>query len=74
MTHNIQKSSLFTHAKLQDGKNPFQIFQVVINTEDGESFEYEVEADSFSEAAAVAEDMANSLEEDISYIEVYRFE
>ncbi|MBR6263228.1 MAG: hypothetical protein IKR05_08435 [Prevotella sp.] len=75
MTHNIQTSNLFTHAKLQDdSRHPFQIFQVIVNTEEDGSFEYEVEADSFHEAVEKAEEMANSLTTDITYIEVYNFD
>ena len=75
MTHNIQQSTLFTHNKLNNPhKYPAgQIYQVVVNTED-ESFEYEVEADSYTDACRQAEDMANSLSVDIMYIEIYNFE
>ena len=44
-----------------------------INTEDGECYEYEVEADNFTEATRQAEDYAYSLCVDITYIEVYQF-
>lgn len=44
-----------------------------VNTEDGESYEYEVEADTFSEACKQAEEMAYSIYTDITYIEVYQF-
>lgn len=71
MTHNIQTSSLFTHAKLNNRRRwPANFYQVVVNTED-ESYEYEVEADTFSEATAQAEELANSLMAEITYIEVY---
>ena len=45
--------------------------QVVINGEDGEYIEYEIEADSHSEASAKAEALAADSFVDISYIEVY---
>ena len=70
MTHNIQTANLFTHARLVS-KYPYKIYTVVVNTEDEGSFEYEVEADSFGEATAKAEEMANSLSADITFIEVY---
>lgn len=47
------------------------LYQVVINGEDGEYIEYEIEADSHSEASAKAETLAADSFIDISYIEVY---
>ena len=47
------------------------LYQVVINGEDGEYIEYEIEADSHSEASAKAEALAANSFIDISYIEVY---
>lgn len=47
------------------------LYQVVINGEDGEYIEYEIEADSHSEASAKAEALAAERFVDISYIEVY---
>lgn len=47
------------------------LYQVVINGEDGEYLEYEIEADSHSEANAKAEALAADSFVDISYIEVY---
>ena len=47
------------------------LYQVVINGEDGEYIEYEIEADSHSEACAKAEALAADSFIDISYIEVY---
>lgn len=47
------------------------LYQVVINGEDGEYLEYEIEADSHSEASAKAEALAADSFVDISYIEVY---
>lgn len=47
------------------------LYQVVINGEDGEYIEYEIEADSYSEASAKAEALAADSFIDISYIEVY---
>ena len=47
-------------------------YNVVINCEDGEFYEYEVEADTFAEATEIAENMALDLMADITYIEVYK--
>lgn len=75
MTHNIQTSTLFTSGRLTNGRRyPSHIYNVVVNTEEDGSFEYEVEADTFAEATEIAEEMANSLESDITFIEVYCFE
>ena len=73
MTHTIQTSTLFNHTKLNNRKRypSSNIFQVVVNTEEDGSFEYEVEADTFAEATEIAENMANSLSVDITFIEVY---
>ena len=47
------------------------LYQVVINGEDGEYIEYEIEAESHSEPSAKAEALAADSFVDISYIEVY---
>lgn len=53
---------------------PNYFYQVVINTEDGEQYEYEVEADTFGDAATQAENLANSLMADITIVEVYHLQ
>jgi hypothetical protein len=45
---------------------------VIVNCEDGEYYEYEVEADTFAKATEIAENMALDLMADITYIEVYK--
>ncbi len=71
MTHTIQ-TSVFTHSRLYNKRHyPANFYQVYINTEDGEVYDYEVEADTFAEATKIAEDFANDLMADITYIEVY---
>ena len=47
------------------------LYQVVINGEDGEYIEYEIEADSHSEASAKAEALAADSFVDISSIGVH---
>ena len=47
------------------------LYQVIINGEDGEHLEYEIEADSYAEASAKAEMLAADAMVDISYIEAY---
>ena len=71
MVHSVQ-TSFFSHSRLYNMRYyPGNFYQVVVNTEDGESYEYEVEADSFAEATKVAEGFANDLMTDITFIEVY---
>lgn len=56
---------------------PHDIYQVVVNGEEGEEgeyAEYEVEADSYAEATAMAENLAADSMINISYIEVYLFQ
>lgn len=72
MTHSVQSATLFNHGRIFNRRYyPANFYQVVINTEDGEYYEYEVEADNFAQATEQAEEMASSLCEDITFIEVY---
>ena len=72
MTQTVQ-TSVFTHSRLYSKRYyPGNIYSVVINCEDGEFFEYEVEADTFAQATEIAENMANDLMADITFIEVYK--
>ena len=47
------------------------LYRVVVNGEDGEYYEYEIEADSHSEASRQGEELARGMV-DIQYIEVYK--
>ncbi len=72
MTHQVQTASLFTNAHLSNHRYyPGNFYQVVVNTEEGESYQYEVEADTFAEATRQAEELAMDLMVDITYIECY---
>ena len=74
MVHSVQ-TSFFTRGRLYDKRfYPGNLYQVVINTESGEYYEYEVEAVTFADATRIAEGFANDLMEDITYIEVYNQE
>ena len=73
MTASVQ-TSFFSLTRLFNKRYySGNLYTVYVNTEDGESHEYEVEADSFAEATRQAEEMAYSLYIDITYIEVYQF-
>lgn len=52
---------------------PHNIYQVVIDGEDGEYAEYEIEADSEDEASAIAQELAAENMIDIVYIQVYLY-
>ena len=55
MTHPVQTSSLFNKSRLYSNRYYCgNLYQVVVNTEDGESYEYEVEADTFADATKQA--------------------
>ena len=75
MTHPVQTLPLFYSCKLRHKKQYMgELFLVVINTEEGESYEYEVEADDFAKATEIAQNFANDLMVDITYVECYKME
>ena len=47
------------------------LYKVIVNGEDGEYYEYDVEANSFAEASRKGENLARGIV-DIQYIEVYQ--
>ena len=72
MVHTTFKSEYhFNRRSSRQVELSSNLYQVVINGEDGEYVEYEIEADSHSEASAKAEALAADSFIDISYIEVY---
>ncbi len=72
MTHPVQTLPLFNSCKLRHQQYYMgNLYQVVVNTEDGDSYEYEVEADTFAKATEIAEGFANDLMVDITYVECY---
>lgn len=72
MVHTTFKSEYhFSKRSSRQVELSSNLYQVVINGEDGESIEYEIEAESHSEASAKAEALAADSFVDISYIEVY---
>lgn len=73
MTASVQTSFFSRSRSFNKRYYSGNLYTVYVNTEDGESHEYEVEADSFAEATRQAEEMAYSLYIDITYIEVYQF-
>ena len=72
MTHSVQTSSFFNKSRLYSNRfYSGNFYLVVINTEEGESYEYEVEADTFADATRMADEFAMDLMADITYIECY---
>ena len=72
MVHTTFKSEYhFNKRSSRQVELSSNLYQIVINGEDGEYVEYEIEADSHSEASAKAEALAADSFIDISYIEVY---
>jgi len=72
MTHSVQSLPLFNRCYLRHSQRYMgNLYQVVVNTEDGESYEYEVEADNFAKATEIAEGFAMDLMVDITYVECY---
>lgn len=69
MTQNIQSS--FIKSGRINKYYPGNFYQVKVNTEDGEVYEFELEADTYAEAMAQAELRAEGLMVDITYVEVY---
>ena len=72
MVHTTFKSEYhFNRRSSRQVELSSNLYQVVINGEDGEYVEYEIEADSHSEASAKAEALAADSSINIIYIEVY---
>ncbi|MBO5626783.1 MAG: hypothetical protein J5953_13480 [Prevotella sp.] len=70
MTHVKLESKSFSGRRGRFTES-YNLYKVVINGEDGEYYEYEVEADSYGEASTIGESLAAGLL-DIQYIEVYQ--
>ena len=72
MVHTVQTAAISTRSRLFSKQySAEKIYQVIINTEDGDSHEYEVEARNEAEANRKAQALATSLYTDITYIECY---
>ncbi len=71
MVHVTLESKLGFGTRQSKYMKSSNLYKVVINGEDGEYYEYEVEADSYSEASRQGEELAWGMV-DIQYIEVYQ--
>ncbi len=73
MTHTIlQNEYVFGKRSTKQVECSYNLYRAVINGEDGESLDYEIEADSYGEASAKAEMLAADAMVDITYIEIYQ--
>jgi hypothetical protein len=70
MVHATISSDITFGTRSRRYAHSSNLYRVVINCEDGEFYEYEVEADSHSQASSIGESLAGNLM-DIQYIEVY---
>ena len=76
MTHTSLFSEFLSINENRSRKSFYSknIYQVVVNGEDGEYAEYEIEAKSEEQAHAIAERLAAESMINIMYIEVNRYE
>jgi len=71
MVHVTLESKMNFGSRRYSYAKSSNLYRVVVNGEDGEYYEYEVEADSFSEASRQGESLAAGMV-DIQFIEVYQ--
>ena len=71
MVHVSLESKLNFGLRHSRYNTSYNLYKVVINGEEGEYYEYEVEADSYAEASRQGEDLASGMVY-IQYIEVYQ--
>lgn len=72
MTTIIQTSAINSQFGYRKNRRASNIYNVVINAEDGNYQEIEIEASSEAEAHAKADNIAQSSMIDVTYIEVYK--
>lgn len=71
MVHVTLESEMSFASRRHRHMTSSNLYRVVVNSEEGEYFEYEVEADSFSDASRQGECLAAGML-DVQYIEVYQ--
>lgn len=67
--NSVMHSGIRSHRRINK-----DLFQVVVNGEEGEYYTYEIEAESHSEASAIAEELVSGNMINIQYIEVYKID
>lgn len=71
MVHVTLESKMSFGSRKHSYMASYNLYRVVVNGEEGEYYEYEVEADSFSEASRQGECLAAGML-NVQYIEVYQ--
>lgn len=71
MVHVTLESKMSFGSRRQSYMTSYNLYRVVVNGEGGEYYEYEVEADSFSDASRQGESLAAGMV-DVQFIEVYQ--
>ncbi len=71
MVHVALESKLGFGTRQHKSFTSSNLYKVVVNGEEGEYYEYEVEADSYAEASRQGEELAAGMV-DIQYLEVYQ--
>lgn len=71
MVHVTLESKMSFGSRKYSYMTSSNLYRVVVNGEEGEYYEYEVEADSFSDASSQGESLAAGMV-DVQYIEVYQ--
>ena len=71
MVHITLESKMSFGSRKHSYMTNSNLYRVVVNGEEGEYYEYEVEADSFSDASRQGECLAAGMP-DVQYIEVYQ--
>ena len=71
MVHVTLESKMSFGSRKHSYMASSNLYRVVVNSEEGEYYEYEVEADSFSDASRQGESLSAGMV-DVQYIEVYQ--
>ena len=73
MVHTTLKSVLHSGIRSHRRINK-DLYMVIVNGEEGEYYEYEIEAESYAQASEIAESLAADNLVNIQYIEAYRMD
>ena len=73
MVHSTLKSVLHSGIRSHRHINK-DLYTVIVNGEEGEYYEYEIEAESYAQASEIAESLAADNLVNIQYIEAYRMD
>lgn len=73
MVHTTLKSVLHSGIRSHRRINK-DLYMVIVNGEEGEYYEYEIEAESYTQASEIAESLAADNLVNIQYIEAYKLD